>query len=137
MPREICKLFLTSTLLIIIAISTLAQEPYEARAARLQSQDIPSLIEKGQAGDLASQVLLWLAYSGGHGVPKNIQKGIPWLRKAAERGSPESQFVLSTIYEFGYGGEKVNDAEAFKWAMQAAQSVPRALCALPVRERCK
>jgi TPR repeat protein len=120
MPTGIIPtLFLISTLLI--AASTLAQEPYEARAARLQPQDIPPLIEKAQAGDLPSQVLLWLAYSGGHGVPKSTQKGIPWLRKAAEQGSLESQFVLSTIYEFGSGGEKVNHTEAFKWAMQAAQ----------------
>jgi TPR repeat protein len=66
-------------------------------------------------------VLLWLAYSGGHGVPKNTQKGIPWLRKAAEQGSLESQFVLSTVYEFGYGGEAVNHKESFRWALQAAQ----------------
>ena len=112
-------LILISTLLI--AASTLAQEPYEARASRLQPQDISALIEKAQAGDLPSQVLLWLAYSGGHGVPKSTQKGIPWLRKAAEQGSLESQFVLSTIYESGSGGEKVDHAEAFKWAMQAAQ----------------
>jgi TPR repeat protein len=120
MPSGIIwKLFLVSTLLI--AACTLAQEPYEARAARLQPQDIPALIEKGQTGDLPSQVLLWLAYSGGHGVPKNVQKGIPWLRRAAEQGSLESQFVLSTVYEFGSGGEPVNHKESFKWALQAAQ----------------
>lgn len=84
-------LFLISTLLV--AASTLGQEPYEARAARLQPQDIPPLIEKAQADDLPSQVLLWLAYSGGHGVPKSTQNGIPWLRKAAEQGSLESQFA--------------------------------------------
>jgi TPR repeat protein len=113
------RLFLASTLLI--SFSILAQEPYEARAARLQPQDIPALIEKGQAGDLPSQVLLWMAYSGGHGVPKDVQKGLPWLRKAAEQGNRESQFVLSTVYEFGRGGVPVDLLESFKWALQAAQ----------------
>jgi TPR repeat protein len=116
---KIHRLFLVCAL--FIAVSTLAQEPYEARAARLQPQDIPPLIEKGQAGDLPSQMLLWLAYSGGHGVPKDTQKGIPWLRKAAEQGNIESQFVLSTVYEHGYGGLPVDHAESFKWALQAAQ----------------
>jgi TPR repeat protein len=113
------RLFLVSTLLI--AVSVVAQEAYEARAARLQPADIPPLIEKAQTGDLPSEVLLWLAYSGGHGVPKNTQKGIPWLRKAAEQGSLESQFVLGTVYEFGRGGEPVNHKESFKWALLAAQ----------------
>jgi TPR repeat protein len=113
------RLLLVSTLLI--AVSTLAQEPYEARAARLQPRDIPKLIEKGQTGDLPSQVLLWLAYFGGHGVPKDLQKGLPWLRKAAEQGSLESQFELSTVYEFGSGGVPVDHAESFKWALQAAK----------------
>jgi hypothetical protein len=66
-------------------------------------------------------VLLWLAYSGGHGVPQDVAKGLPWLRKAAEQGSLESQWVLSTIYEFGGGGLPVDRAEAFKWALKAAQ----------------
>jgi TPR repeat protein len=120
MPTGIIgRLFLAPTLLI--AIFSAAQEPYEDRAARLQPQDIPPLIEKGQAGDLSSQVLLWLAYSGGHGVPKDFQKGVPWLRKAAEQGSLESQFILSTVYAFGRDNFLPDHAEAFKWALLAAQ----------------
>lgn len=68
---------------VLACVSGIAQEPYEARAARLQPEDIPPLIQKAQDGDLSSQVLLWLAYSGGHGVPKDVQRGLPWLRKAA------------------------------------------------------
>ncbi|MBV8053520.1 MAG: sel1 repeat family protein, partial [Acidobacteriaceae bacterium] len=102
-------------------LSVLSQEPYEARAARLQPQDIPPLLEKAEHGDLPSQVLLWLAYSGGHGVPKDVGKGVPWLRRAAEQGSLESQFVLSTVYEFGHGGVPIDLAESFKWAFKAAE----------------
>ena len=49
----------------LACVCAFSQEPYEDRAARLQPQDIPPLIEKAQAGDRPSQVLLWLAYSGG------------------------------------------------------------------------
>jgi TPR repeat protein len=107
---------------MLASISAVAQEPYEARAARLQPEDIPPLIQKAQNGDGPSQVLLWLAYKGGYGVPKDIQKGLPWLRKAAERGSPEGQWVLSTIYGFGRAGVPVDQTEAFKWALKAAQN---------------
>jgi TPR repeat protein len=82
---------------VLVCVSGLSQEPYEARAARLQPEDIPPLIQKAQDGDLSSQVLLWLAYSGGYGVRKDVQRGLPWLRKAAEQGSLESQWVLSTF----------------------------------------
>ncbi len=117
--RIIFRWFLVLTLLI--TVSAVAQESYESRGARLQPQDIPPLIEKAQAGDLPSQILLWLAYSGGHGVPKDIQKGLPWLRKAAERGVLELQYMLSNVYQDGWGGVPVDRAESFKWALEAAQ----------------
>jgi uncharacterized protein len=117
--------WITSSGLLLCTVFTclpgLSQEPYEARAARLQPQDIPPLLEKAERGDPGSQVLLWLAYSGGYGVPKDLQKGLPWLRKAAERGSPEGQWVLSTVYEFGRGGIPVDHVESFKWALKAAE----------------
>jgi TPR repeat protein len=98
---------------MLACVCALAQEPYEDRAARLQPQDIPSLITKAQAGDLPSQVLLWLAYSGGYSVPKDAHKGLPYLRMAAEQGSIESEWVLSTMYEFGQAGLAVDHAESF------------------------
>src|SRR5215472_11647050 len=61
----------------------------------------PPLIAQAQAGDLPSQVLLWLAYSGGHGMPKDVKKELPHLRMVAEQGSIENEWVLSTLYEFG------------------------------------
>src|SRR5271165_855915 len=106
---------------LVACACALSQEPYEARAARLQPDEIPALIERAKAGDLPSQVLLWLAYSGGHGVPKDAKKGLPYLRMAAEQGSIESQWVLSTIYEWGHAGVTVDHAEAFKWALKAAK----------------
>ncbi|HEX8893457.1 MAG TPA: tetratricopeptide repeat protein [Terriglobales bacterium] len=111
--------------LVLCAVSAcvcaFSQEPYEDRAARLKPEDIPPLIEKAQAGDRPSQVLLWLAYSGGHGVPKDATKGVPYLRMAAEQGSIEAEFVLGTLYYFGQAGVPVNNEESFKWALKAAK----------------
>jgi TPR repeat protein len=107
--------------LILLSVSALTQESYESRAARLQPEDIAPLTEKASTGDLSSEVLLWLAYSHGYAVPKDFQKGLPWLRKAAEQGSPEADWVLSTVYDFGKGGIAVDHGEAFKWALKAAQ----------------
>jgi TPR repeat protein len=106
---------------VLACVSGLSQEPYEARAARLQPDDIPPLIEKARNGDLGSQILLWLAYAGGHGVPKDVQRGVPWLRKAAERGNIECEWVLSNMYRSGKGGLPVDQAESFNWALKAAQ----------------
>ncbi|MFZ0704465.1 MAG: tetratricopeptide repeat protein [Candidatus Korobacteraceae bacterium] len=106
---------------VLACACAVSQEPYEDRAARLQPEEIPSLIQKAKSGDLSSQVLLWLAYSGGHGVPKDASNGLPYLRMAAEQGSIESEWVLSTLYEFGRAGVAVDHAEAFKWALKAAQ----------------
>jgi TPR repeat protein len=102
-------------------VCAFSQEPYEDRAARLQPQDIPPLIEKAQGGDLPSQVLLWLAYRHGYGVLKDPKKGVPYLRMAAEQGSLESEWVLSTLYEFGQAGQPVDYEESFKWALKAAK----------------
>jgi len=106
---------------VLACVCAFSQEPYEDRAARLQPQDIPPLIEKAQAGDRPSQVLLWLAYSGGYGVPKDAKKGVPYLRMAAEQGSIEAEFVLGTLYHFGQAGVEVDNAESFKWALKAAK----------------
>ncbi|HYV74336.1 MAG TPA: hypothetical protein VFB24_08785 [Candidatus Binatia bacterium] len=92
-----------------------------SRSARRQPEDIPPLIAQAQAGDLPSQVLLWLAYSGGHGMPKDVKKELPHLRMVAEQGSIENEWVLSTLYEFGRAGLTIDHAQSFKWALKAAQ----------------
>lgn len=45
---------------VLTCLSALSREPYEARTARLQAEDIPPRLEKAGRGDLGSQVLLWL-----------------------------------------------------------------------------
>ena len=42
------------------------------------------------------------------------------IKKAAEKGLPESQYILGLLYETGQG-VKQSDAEAFKWYKKAAE----------------
>ena len=116
LPRCAVVVFLSC-----IPLGLYAQEPYEARAARLQPEEIPGLIQKADSGDFPSQVLLWLAYSHGYAVPKNIPEGVPYLRLAAEHGCTECQWELSNVYQFGRGGIPKDYDEAFKWALKAAE----------------
>jgi uncharacterized protein len=107
--------------ILFISIVSWAQESYESRAARLQPEDIPVLIQKAQGGDFGSQVLLWLAYSHGYAVQKDLKQAVPWLRKAAEHGCSECEWELSNLYANGRGGLPKDNAEAFKWALKAAE----------------
>lgn len=106
---------------LLVCLGCAAQEPYESRAARLQPDDIPALLEKAQGGDFSSQVLLWLAYAHGYAVQKDLKQAVPWLRKAAERGCSECEWELSNLYANGRGGLPKDNAEAFKWALKAAE----------------
>jgi TPR repeat protein len=96
-------------------------EPIEARAKRLKPEEIPLLVQKANAGDLDSQALLWQAYRHGWGVPKDLAKGVPFLRKAAEQGSMRAMMELSLLYRDGEGGLPENPDEAFKWTLRAAE----------------
>ena len=41
---------------------------------------------------------LGVMYARGHGSPKIYKEAAVWLRKAAELGNTEAQFVMGTIY---------------------------------------
>jgi len=112
---------LAALLVLLLSAALPAQESYEARARRLQPEDIPPLIEKAQQGDKQALILLWLAYSGGHGVPRDETKGVPWLLKLAETDSPEAWYILSNLYADGGAGLPQDHKKAFQWALKAAE----------------
>ncbi|MBZ5566277.1 MAG: sel1 repeat family protein [Acidobacteriia bacterium] len=115
------RLTLIFAALLACVVPLSGQEPIEDRAQRLKAEDIPLLTEKANAGDLESQGLLWQAYRRGYGVPKDLAKGVPWLRKAAEQGSPRAQNELAELYRHGVGGLPQDPAEDFKWSLKAAE----------------
>jgi hypothetical protein len=51
-----------------------------------------------------------------------MAKGVPWLRKAAEQGSPRAQVELADLYHFGDGGLYLAGMEG---ALRAYESILR------------
>ena len=55
---------------------------------------------------------LGLCYMQGFGVKKDIKKGLYWIKKAAEKGNPESQFAIG---EYIFYENEANINEAIFW----------------------
>ena len=54
-------------------------------------------LEQAKAGDVRAMHMLGLMYYNGLNVPQDREKGIQWLRKAAEKGSVGARAELSQI----------------------------------------
>jgi len=67
-----------------------------------------------QKEDAASQAGLGFMYHRGMGVAVDNSKAAYWLRKAAEHGQPEGQFMLGSLYFYGAGVEK-SYVKAYAW----------------------
>jgi len=67
-----------------------------------------------------SQFTLGVIYLEGTITPKNVQKGVMWLRKSAELGYMQAQCHLGDCYAKGTGVGK-NTTEAVKWYKKAAE----------------
>jgi len=74
---------------------------------------------KGKAGGLAYDVLSMYYCGYNYGDGGDFEKGIEYLKVAAEMGSASSQAFLSTHYFSGTGMETDLDA-AYEWALKAA-----------------
>jgi TPR repeat protein len=67
-----------------------------------------------QGDDAASQAGIGFMYHRGLGVATDNRKAAFWLRKAAEHGQPEGQFMLGSLYFYGAGVEK-SYVQAYAW----------------------
>ena len=67
-----------------------------------------------QKEDAASQAGIGFMFHRGMGVAIDNQKAAYWLRKAAEHGQPEGQFMLGSLYFYGTGVEK-SYVQAYAW----------------------
>ena len=67
-----------------------------------------------QNEDAASQAGLGFMYHRGFGMAVDDKKAAYWLRKAAEHGQPEGQFMLGSLYFYGQGVMQ-SYVQAFAW----------------------
>ena len=85
-----------------------------------ESDDIDSLRQRAEQGDVDAQIALGKIYLNGKEVPQNYAEAEKWYRLAAEKGHISAQLVLGGLH---YAGEGVlqNHAEAFKLYRCAAE----------------
>ena len=58
--------------------------------------------------------------AGGVGVEKSDEKALEWLRKSADQGLPEAEYLLSAIYSTGQYGVPRDDKLATRWLRRTA-----------------
>lgn len=74
-------------------------------------------LKLADAGDMIEQLKVGLAYCEGHGLPKDINKGMRYLKMSAEQGYREGEFFYGIHLLLG---NKSEQEEGFKWVLKAA-----------------
>lgn len=85
------------------------------------ASEIDSIIENARRGVSEDQAKLGTRYMIGHGVVKNPEEGIKWLKKAANQKNGGALFMLGRIYYNGWGVKK-DVEQAIKWYRASAQT---------------
>lgn len=85
-----------------------------------EAQDIETMRQSAEKGDLEAQNNLGYSYQKGEGVERDMTQAIFWYKKAAEGGYAKSQSNMANCYLAGRGVPK-DTAEAIKWLQKAAK----------------
>ena len=104
---------LNRVLLIVISMAGLA-------SMVAQAPSIAALLSRAQAGDAKAQFDLAQAYFEGNGTPKDLDKGLEWLRKSASQGYAGAEVTLGYLYQNGVQVPK-DPHEAARWYRKAAR----------------
>lgn len=97
------------------------------RSARMDSSTVDELlansyqwyVEQAEAGDVAAQNSLGLAFLTGRGIEQNNQEASKWFSAAADKDYARAQKNLGDMYYFGWGFSKDIDVAA-TWYRKAA-----------------
>ena len=81
--------------------------------------DLDTLHQAAEQGEVAAQFSLGFMYASGEGVPKDDAEAVQWYRLAAEQGHAEAQFSLGAMYMNGQGVPQ-DDETAHVWLNVAA-----------------
>ena len=86
-----------------------------------EALDITALQARAQAGSVAAERDLGLAYRRGQVGPVDAAAAAAWLRKAAEANDAEAQYQLG-LMDLGEYGIAADKAQAMTWLDKAAQA---------------
>lgn len=84
-----------------------------ALASGTGTEDLLALAEEGNP--MAQRIVGERYAMGLEGVPKDMEKGVFWLKKAAESGDAMAQFDIGMIYKLGDGGIAKDFVRAHSW----------------------
>lgn len=83
-------------------------------------QDAETL-RKAESGDAKCQNIIAKTYLyGWDGAPKDCEKYVYWLEKAANSGDADAQYNLGNIYNYGKYGFSKDESLYLKWTKKAA-----------------
>jgi len=113
--------FWISMLVAWFCSSLLAQSSKEimARVQSLTPEQIPQLLTEANSGNVASQLILGIAYRFGRGVDRNLPEAANWLTKASDGGSASAANDLGVMYQDGTGVPQSDDRAASLFAKAA------------------
>lgn len=91
----------------------------------LQNHGFPTLLKWAEEGDSKAQHFVAVAYLSGKVVPKNFALAETWARRAANQGSPPSQFLMGIIRKDAAVGDNLlalepNSIISYFWFSLAA-----------------
>jgi len=108
-----------------VAPKTLIQSdelpPVDNFVPEMPAEDLTSLRQTAEQGDVIAQLKLGFMYTNGKEVTWNPAEAVHWYTLAAEQGDSIASFNLALMHANGMGVPK-NSAEAVKWFRQAAKN---------------
>jgi len=88
---------------------------------RINAEAFREALIGAKAGHVFSMDEVAARYRAGNGTAIDYRKAMYWYQKVAEKGFPEAQYSLGTMYYFGEG-VPVDKKTAFDWFHKAATS---------------
>jgi TPR repeat protein len=88
-------------------------------AGKVKSDELPSLQQRANSGDVAAQLLLGMLYQQGCGVVQSdIKTALTWYHKAADQKNSIAENQIGVYYDAGSGRNK---AQGLQWYRKAAE----------------
>ncbi|MCQ2194479.1 MAG: sel1 repeat family protein [Paludibacteraceae bacterium] len=98
-----------STILNAIIENGYVSKPNSDEAELNATNDIEQCYQKG------------LAFWNGEGCPENKERAMPWLKKAADAGHTDAEYMMAYAYSLGQGVEVIDYTKAVTWAARATK----------------